>query len=265
MSEKQRKGIKEEFAQFFESPSRESLRQLLANITGEYDDLDFKSEFIKPPALAKHILGMANKLGGVICFGVKEDKQEQRLEPVGIELNDKTAFLRDLNAFLPNDKLNYEVLDFNFSETEYSKIIGKSFRVVIVEYDPKHIPFMSKKDGEGIKQKAVYIRHNASTDEADYTQLQGILNRRLETNFSSSRELSLREHFDELKEIYSLIKRGEWVDSYDLYYDDIHEQDYQFVPNSKYPKEDFDGFVARMIELKKSIIESIVRSGEFSM
>ena len=38
-----RKGLKEAFAVFFENPSRESLRKLLIDHTGEHDDLDFKS------------------------------------------------------------------------------------------------------------------------------------------------------------------------------------------------------------------------------
>lgn len=71
--EKKRKGLKEAFAQFFENPSREALRQLLVDHTGEHDELDFKSELIEKSQLAKHILAMANKSGGIIIFGVKED------------------------------------------------------------------------------------------------------------------------------------------------------------------------------------------------
>jgi hypothetical protein len=44
---KQTKSWKEDFAHFFESPSRETLRELLRNTTGEYDDLDFTRH--KPP------------------------------------------------------------------------------------------------------------------------------------------------------------------------------------------------------------------------
>ncbi|MDJ0675396.1 MAG: hypothetical protein QNJ36_08475 [Calothrix sp. MO_167.B42] len=57
------KGLKENFAHFFESPSRETLRELLRDNTGEDDDLDFKIEITTDQELAKDILGMANKLG----------------------------------------------------------------------------------------------------------------------------------------------------------------------------------------------------------
>jgi hypothetical protein len=53
---KQTKSWKEDFAQFFESPSRETLRELLRNTTGEYDDLDFKSELVPDDEIAKNIL-----------------------------------------------------------------------------------------------------------------------------------------------------------------------------------------------------------------
>lgn len=260
MNNEQKKGLKEAFAVFFEDPSRESLRKLLIDHTGEYDDLDFKSELVSAPSLAKHIIAMANKAGGVIVFGVKEI-EKGKYESVGLELNDKTQFLRDINAYVP-EKLIYNVIDFSFTETEYAAIKDKSFRVVIIEYTPEYIPLLSKKDGEGIKKNLIYVRKNASSDVADYNDLQDIFNRRLETSFSSAREISLMEHFKELKDIYSLIKKGEWyeanvyVPNDDLYY-------YDFEPNPKYPEEDYDDFVVRMINLKKSVIESIIKSDKF--
>ncbi|MEA5549917.1 ATP-binding protein [Anabaena cylindrica UHCC 0172] len=260
MNTENRKGLKEAFAVFFENPSRESLRKLLIDHTGEHDDLDFKSALITPPILAKHIIAMANKAGGVIVFGVKET-ENGKFESVGIGLNDKTHFLRDINAYVP-DKLSYEVIDFNFNEIEYTEIKGKSFRVVIIEYSPEYIPFLSKKDGEGIKKNLIYIRKNASSDMAEYNDLQDIFNRRLETSFSSAREISLTEHFKELKEIYSLINRGWWYEDFN-FPDPPPPDDLEYVANPKYPKEDYADFVVRMLNLKKSVIESIIKSDKF--
>ncbi|MEH1841953.1 MAG: RNA-binding domain-containing protein [Nostoc sp.] len=90
---KQSKSWKEDFAQFFESPSRETLRELLRNTTGEYDDLDFKSELVSDDEIAKNILGMANKSGGAIIFGVEEKKEDNSFNSKGLsDLNDKTDF-----------------------------------------------------------------------------------------------------------------------------------------------------------------------------
>ena len=261
-----RKGLKEAFAVFFENPSRESLRKLLIDHTGEHDDLDFKSEFelIRPPKLAKHIIAMANKAGGVIIFGVKET-ENGNFESVGLQLDDKTEFQKKIEAYLP-DKLIRSVHDFSFNEVEYTKIIGKSFRVVIVEYTPDYIPFLSKKDGEGIKRNLIYIRKNSSSETADYNDLQDIFNRRLETSFSSAREISLTEHFKELKEIYSLIKKGFWYDPTILSKIDLnlnYDSSSKYIDNPKYPKENYDDFVVRMLDLKKSVIESIIKSDKF--
>ena len=260
-----RKGLKEAFAVFFENPSRESLRKLLIDHTGEHDDLDFKSEFksIAPPILAKHIIAMANKAGGVIIFGVKET-ENGNFESVGLQLDDKTEFQKKIEAYLP-DKLIRSVHDFSFNEVEYTKIIGKSFRVVIVEYTPDYIPFLSKKDGEGIKKNLIYIRKNASSEQAEYNDLQDIFNRRLETSFSSAREISLTEHFKELKEIYSLLSKN-IITTKDMYsfIDTMRILSMsESKPNPKYPKEDYDDFVVRMITLKKSVIESIIKSDKF--
>ena len=261
-----RKGLKEAFAVFFENPSRESLRKLLIDHTGEHDDLDFKSEFelIRPPKLAKHIIAMANKAGGAIVFGVKET-ENSKFESVGLELDDKTEFLKKIEAYLP-DKLIRSVHDFSFNEVEYTKIIGKSFRVVIVEYTPDYSPFLSKKDGEGIKRNLIYIRKNSSSETADYNDLQDIFNRRLETSFSSAREISLTEHFKELKEIYSLIKKGFWYDPTIFSKIDLnlnYDSSSKYIDNPKYPKENYDDFVVRMLDLKKSVIESIIKSDKF--
>jgi predicted HTH transcriptional regulator len=250
--EKAGKGLKEEFAKFFENPSRESLRQLLANQTGEYNDLDFKGEWLDQSKLAKHIIGMANTSGGVIIFGVSEI--DNKLIPKGIVLTDKTEFEKDINKFIP-EQLNYQVLDFSFEESEYPKIKGMSFRVIIVEYDPKYIPFMAKKSGKKIKNDVIYIRKNSSTNPVEYYDIQDILNRRLETGFSSAREISLQEHFEDLRLMYSLVKT---LTPLSLIVSSAWEN--TVFKNPKYPKEDFESFVIRMIELKKEIIESIVKT-----
>ncbi|MGM3307442.1 AlbA family DNA-binding domain-containing protein [Anabaena sp. WFMT] len=268
MTTEKRKGLKEAFAVFFENPSRESLRQLLIDHTGEHDDLDFKSEFelIAPQILAKHIIAMANKSGGVIIFGVKET-ENGKFESVGLQLDDKTEFSKKIEAYLP-DKLIRSVHDVSFNEAEYTKIIGKSFRVVIVEYTPEYIPFLSKKDGEGIKKNLIYIRKNSSSETADYNDLQDIFNRRLETSFSSAREISLTEHFKELKEIYSLLSKN-IITTKDIYsfMDTMRILSMSGIteskPNPKYPEEDYDDFVVRMLTLKKSVIESIIKSDKF--
>lgn len=78
-----KKGIKEKFAKLFEDPNRETFKIALNNLTGEYDDLEFKEQEIDVHILAKHILGIANTSGGTICLGVKES--DDGLIPIGLD------------------------------------------------------------------------------------------------------------------------------------------------------------------------------------
>ena len=48
-----KKSIKEEFAKFFETPSRESLRDLLKNNLGEFPHCDFKGNWPDFSKIAK--------------------------------------------------------------------------------------------------------------------------------------------------------------------------------------------------------------------
>ncbi len=274
MSKEVKKGFKEAFSNFFESPSRSTLKTLLKDNTGEYNDLDFKRELPeKEVDMVKHILAMANTSGGVIVYGVEEDKKST-LIPVGINLkesDDKTKFRQKLDKYLDRH-LKYEVIDFHYpdTDTDYQEAIqGKTFRVIIVEYNPRYIPFLSKKQSEKLERKYVYVRKNYSSEIADYESLQNIFSRRIETEFSSLREITLTEHLSELKEMYPFIEKGTWYNDYeyDRRHIDIDAVMYGvtrvFEPNPNYPKEDFEKFVGRMIDMKKSVIESLVKSRKY--
>ncbi|MEH2212186.1 AlbA family DNA-binding domain-containing protein [Nostoc sp.] len=256
---KQTKSWKEDFAQFFESPSRETLRELLRNHTGEYDDLDFKSELVSDDEIAKNILAMANKSGGAIIFGVEEKKEDNSFNSKGLsDLNDKTNFKNKVEKYLPS-QLDFEVIDFSYEESEYPKLKGKLFRVVIIEYNPRYIPFLPKKDSDKIKRYHIFIRHHTSTITAEYEHLQDILNRRVETTYSSTTEMSLAEHLAQLKELYSMIQKNKPGLALDFLIG-INPSFRQ--ENPYYPKEEYDAFISRMISVKKEVIEAIIQRKE---
>ena len=128
---KQNKAHKEMYARFFEAPTRESLRELLKNHVGETEDCDFKREWPTHDSLARHILGFANTLPSVIIIGVEENKEDRVLSSVGLTtLSDKADVIKGLRNYLPSDLFEQlNILDFNFNETEYGIIKGKSFQV----------------------------------------------------------------------------------------------------------------------------------------
>jgi predicted HTH transcriptional regulator len=188
----------EGYAKFFEEPTRESLRELLKYNIGELDYLDFKEVWPDTPKLAKHILGLANSGGGALVIGTKQN-DDGSIEPVGlIALADKTDITNKIKDFLP-DQISAEILDFSYKESEYLTLKGKSFQVMLVESDPKSLPFLAKKDGDGVKRNAVYVREGVSTTEASHETLQKIINRRLDTGYSSQKVLALKEHLEQLK------------------------------------------------------------------
>lgn len=68
------KSLYEEFAVFFENPTRDSLRKLLSRNFGESNQIDFKESWPESNKLAKHILAFANSGGGVILnWGIRKE------------------------------------------------------------------------------------------------------------------------------------------------------------------------------------------------
>lgn len=256
------RSLKENFAKFFEKPSREGLREILKNNVGEQDNLEFKEDYPVYSKLSKHMLAIANSGGGCIIIGVAESGDE--LNPVGIEsFFDKADIDKGLRRYLPNE-LKYEVLDFHFKDSEYNSIKGKKYQVIFIDYDPGLIPFVSLNDGEGIKKNAIYIRRGTNSEEVDYHGLQSLLNNRIETQYSSRSEIELKEHIEQLKILYSNI------DKYHYVYKDGNRfapfgqlvrnifGEHEMILNQHYPEEDFEAFIVRMIEKKKKKIESVL-------
>ena len=203
-SQQRPKGLHEAFARFFEAPSRPALRQILQESLGEFSHTDFKEQWPEDSSLARHILGFANSGGGVMIVGVKECDNNS-LSPIGLpELRDKAKIGNAVRKFLPFG-LDYQIVDFYFTESEYALIKDKGFQVVVVEDRPQHIPFLANAGGANIQCNVVYVRDGAATPPATHDQLQNIINRRLATGHSTRRELTRHEHLEELKALYGQI------------------------------------------------------------
>lgn len=244
------KGWHEEFSRFFETPSRESLRDLLRKNMGESNDYDFKGQWPAYPKTARHILGFANSGGGCLIVGV-EERDDKTFDPVGIgQLLDKADIQKGIQKYIPT-QLKYEVLDFSYEASEYTRVVGKKFQVVLIDDHPQYIPFVSMKDGDGIRASAVYARRGTSTEEANYEELQRMLNRRIEKGYSSQGEFDLEKHLAELSVLYSRIPRFHYP------FQDTLEILKGGSKNPQYPEGDYETFVKRLIDEKKKIIEKI--------
>lgn len=268
-----KKGIKEEIAKFLENPSRESFREIIRNNGGEFPNLDFKESFPAFPKLAKHLLAMANSEGGCIVIGIAE-KEDKSLEIRGIsEIIDKSDITKGIEKYLPSFLLDdITILDFAYEETEYPKLKGKTFQIVLIDSNSNHLPFIALSNGEGIRKHAIYVRKGTDSEEASYDALQKILNRRLETGYSSKNELDLLNHIEQLKILYNQInknfvrykKNAFGLESIAKTISSFMSQTIEEVKeNPKYPKEDFEDFVVRMIEKKKEKIEIEIGVNDF--
>ena len=252
---------KENLARFLESKDRENLKELLKNNTGEYNFLDFKEKLLETPKLAKHILGFANAGGGILIFGVKEEKDGD-FTPVGIDkFEDKTQMEKELEKYLPYE-LKYEIGNFEYKDPGWGKLAGKKFQVISVEDTPEYLPFLAKKTfGDVLYKNRVYIRGKVNTEEATHEELQDIVNRRISTNANTTSEEELRAHLRQLEILYSFV--NEYGNYFKSYFGSIagFSQNLAMLyrKNPKYPKEDFESFVLKMIKYKKKIIENIVK------
>jgi hypothetical protein len=257
------KGYKEAFARFFEEPSRERLRVILKENSGETNNLDFKEEWPKVAKLARHVLGLANSRGGCLVVGVSQ-RENGTLDPVGLSrLKDKTEVINPLASYLPEPLMSeLAILDFSYEASEYPRLQGKSFQVLIVDCDPAHLPFLAKRDGDGVRNNVVYVRRGTASTEANHEELQRILNRRLDTGYSSRRELDLRTHLEQLKILFGQIspygtrlKDGSGVSSFGEAMKGLLQPHIESVPNPNYPEEGFEAFIVRGIARKKRRIE----------
>lgn len=250
----------EQFAQFFESPSRESLRNLLRDHLGETHAFDFKEIWPSNPKLSKHILGLANYGGGCLIFGVKENK-DKSFDLAGLrELSEKTDIQKGVAKYIP-PQLKYTILNFSYENSEYIKLIGKKYQVLIVEDFPKYLPFIATADGEGIRKNAIYYRYATNTEEINYDDLQNLINKRIETEFSTKPEFDLQKHLDQLKVLYRNIEPV--IENYHgerFFENEIErqieeaERGYSWGANPNYPEESFEVFVKKLITEKKKLI-----------
>jgi hypothetical protein len=172
-------------------------------------------------------------------------KEDGSFDPIGLEkMVNKAEVMKGVQNFIPS-KLKFEIYDFAYEESEYPKIKGKKFQILLIEDDPKCIPFISLADGEGIRKNAIYIRRKAETIEADYEGLQEVINKRVETTYSSRGENELEKQLELLKVLYKFIPKRI----------PIFEKLYPLtIDNPNYPEETFEDFVKKLIETQKKRI-----------
>jgi predicted HTH transcriptional regulator len=218
---------------FLQNPIHDTLKELLLHNTGETDFLDFKAKWIDLTKLAKHVLAIANSGGGCIIVGVSQ-KADGSVSLDGLadqDFLDKADVDNKLDKYLPN-WLKYRTEDFIFDRNEIEPFQGKKFQVLIIEYDPKYVPYTSIISRGELRYGAIYVRQGTKSIEASHEKLVDIVLRKVRSGDSYSTELSLQEHLTQLRQLY-------------------HER-------HKQSNDEYDQFIQRAIELKQQRIEQVL-------
>ncbi|NCC16934.1 MAG: ATP-binding protein [Clostridia bacterium] len=252
-------------------PTLENFRDFLQEQTGEHDSIDFKGEWIEKAMLAKEILAMANSGGGIIVFGVTE-KDDNTFSCDGLqEIKDKATISNEIKNFISSN-LVYEIYDYDYSSSEYEKLIGKKFQILFVEDTPEFLPFISKKEGgdgsKKIHQNVIYVRKGTSCEQANEEDINKIINRKINNIYpNNGQPLTLEEHLVQLKTLYSGIERThtKYVNGgLATFLSEFGKQvsavvgKTETVVNPLYPEESYEEYISRMITSKKKKIERVL-------
>lgn len=173
-----------------------------------------------------------------------------------------------INKYVPLT-LKYQNFNFSFDSSEYEKLLGKKFQVIQVEDIPEALPFLSTAENKDIEKDIIYVRRGTKCQRAKAEEVERILNRRIETQYSSSLTLDLEDHLKQLKLLYGQIERKIKVITKEettslskllLGFASFFESDaeYEFIPNPAFPTEDYEHFIAGIINNKKIKIEKVL-------
>lgn len=250
---------------FLERPTRETLDALVNSGVGETNTLEFKEDWIKYADLARHVLAIGNSGGGVIVFGVHEE-EDGSFTPAGLDkLTDPAKVAQGIGKFLPPG-VEYELVAFPPRDPDGEGSASKHFQVMFIDSEARNLPLIARSAGDGLRADAVYVRRGTSSVVANHGELERLINRRIESGYSSRSVLELEEHLEQLKTLYKSIPRTYGSSSlFAGIQKQLQETMNAYVPsepNPLYPEESFDEFLSELIPRKKRKIERFLELDE---
>lgn len=235
------------------NPTLESFRDLLKNNSFESSHIDFKETWIEKEKLVKLILSIANSGGGCIVIGVTQNT-DNTFTPSGIvDFLDEADFHRSIKSYIPKQLL-YSLHNFHYNSSEYEILKGKKFQLITVKDIPQHLPYICEKDGNSLKNGDVYIRKGTEIEKANSEEMVQLIRRNIASQPRKNNYIPLEIHLSQLKTLYDRLEHRAPIFSIGL----KSFSSAKIIRENEYPKETYNEFVARMINMKKERIEEIL-------
>lgn len=266
--------IKDHFYdQFLKEPTKDNFRDFMKKSCGELNEMDFKETWIDKGPLAKIMLAMANNGGGIIVFGVKEN-EDNTFDILGLDSLKDTADISNSISRLVSSSLDYEVFNFVFDSDVYGKFENKKFQIMVIHDTPERLPFVSLGQSEKIEKDVIYVRRGTKSEKATSEEINRIIERKIATIYSENTDMSLDQHLEQLKKLYSelpqkiqvLVRKGtqpNFAAALKVFGERIGAlygtpDEYEEKDNPNYPDEGYEAFIMRMINAKKLKIEKVL-------
>ena len=266
--------IKDHFYdQFLKEPTKDNFRDFMKKSCGELNEMDFKETWIDKGPLAKIMLAMANNGGGIIVFGVKEN-EDNTFDILGLDSLKDTADISNSISRLVSSSLDYEVFNFVFDSDVYGKFENKKFQIMVIHDTPERLPFVSLGQSEKIEKDVIYGRRGTKSEKATSEEINRIIERKIATIYSENTDMSLDQHLEQLKKLYSelpqkiqvLVRKGtqpNFAAALKVFGERIGAlygtpDEYEEKDNPNYPDEGYEAFILRMINAKKLKIEKVL-------
>lgn len=266
--------IKDHFYdQFLKEPTKDNFRDFMKKSCGELNEMDFKETWIDKGPLAKIMLAMANNGGGIIIFGVKEN-EDNTFDVLGLDNLKDTADISNSISRLVSSSLDYEVFNFVFDSDVYGEFENKKFQIMVIHDTPERLPFVSLGQSEKIEKDVIYVRRGTKSEKATSEEINRIIERKIATIYSENTDMSLDQHLEQLKKLYSelpqkirvLVRKGSqpnFAAALKVFGERIGAlygipDEYEEKDNPNYPDEGYEAFILRMIDAKKLKIEKVL-------
>ena len=146
----------------------------------------------------------------------------------------------ELARYIP-DTLSYTVKNYEYSSSEYEKLVGKRFQVLFVDHNPLHAPYIATSAGTCIQYNTIYIRRNTTNAVINNEELTLLIAERIEAQYEETSQLAIKDHIYQLKALY-----------------EAGPADFPRALRSPAIGEEYQQFICRMIEEKQALIRQLL-------